>query len=191
MKLYCITIFLNNENIIRTIKQCDDSSLNYKQLQVTDHIGTIVDGYQIDISGLMILLLPCNDFHKNKDFEIGITAESLGKWKYFLENDNKNGLEIEEGDFKDDTDTCYALLKDNNYHGPFFFIFDTHYSEEKVLEKIICTVEPYDYKLYDEKIKHVIEGNISEKLEIKEGTAFKIEKIIVTRSEDVIIFDYQ
>ena len=176
--LYCISVFLENKNIIQILKTCDDNKFKYKKLEITDQTEETVAGYQIDIAGLKILVLPCNEFHKNKDFEIGITEKNKEQWKSFIKNCNKNTFEIKGGTFKDD-ETEYAVIKDKRHHGPFFFIFDGHHSEEDPLVKIKCIIVDYDYQLYNEKIKDAIGNKISEKLEIKSGNKFEIDEITV------------
>jgi len=69
----------------------------------------------------------------------------------FIENLKKYS-ETEYGQFAD-VETEYALIKDDALHGPFFFIFDGHYSNIEPLIRLRCTIGEYDYILYTERIK--------------------------------------
>lgn len=186
IKLYCISIFLQQENINDILHICNENIIQYREIEITDQVNETGIGYQIAIDNLKILLLPCNAFHTHKDFEIGITADTKESWTAFIENLKKYS-EIEYGQIPDDG-TEYALIKDDALHGPFFFIFDGQYSNIEPLIHLRCTICEYDYILYKEKIEKLLGEDILKKITIQSGHAFCIEKIIVKNIADEISF---
>ena len=84
IKLYCISIFLQQEKINGILYICNEHEIGYQEIEITDQVN----------------------------------------------------------------ETEYALIKDDALHGPFFFIFDGHYSNIEPLIRLRCTIGEYDYKLY-------------------------------------------
>ncbi len=181
MNLYCISVFLKKEGIDNFLQKCSHEKIEYKGIEITDQIDEKAIGYQFDISGLKILVLPCNDFHKDKDFEIGITEENLKSWNDFIEralSEFDGNSQNEYGKFSDG-ETEYFLIKDKNYHGNFFFIFDGKKSEEEPLQKIECTMTKHDFDIYQSQVHHLIGENIASKINIAAGDTFELNKLIV------------
>ena len=62
MLLYCISIFLENKKRESFLKTCIHNGITYTKIEITDQTNEKGYGYQVNINGLKILLLPCNDF---------------------------------------------------------------------------------------------------------------------------------
>ena len=186
IKLYCISIFLQQEKINDILHICNEHGIGYQEIEITDQVNETGIGYQISIDNLKILLLPCNDFHTHKDFEIGITVDTKENWTAFIEN-LKRYSETEYGQFADDG-TEYALIKDDALHGPFFFIFDGHYSNIEPLIRLRCTIREYDYVLYKKRIEKLLSEDILKRITVQSGAAFCMEEIIVKNNTNEIAF---
>lgn len=188
IQLYCVSIFLQQTQIRNILHICNGYAVEYKEIEITDQVNDIVVGYQIIIDGLKILLLPCNDFHKHKDFEIGLTADTQENWSEFIE-ELKRYTQIEYERFADDEGE-YALIKDSTLHGPFFFIFDGQYANIEPLIHLQCTICTYDYMIYKEKIEPFFTEDMLKKIRIEKGVAFCIQEIIVKHNADDISFTF-
>lgn len=186
IKLYCISVFLQQEKISGILHKCNEYGIEHKEIEITDQVNETAIGHQISIDNLKILLLACNDFHRHKDFEIGITVDTKESWTAFIENLKKYS-EIEYGQVSDDG-TEYALIKDDALHGPFFFIFDGQYSNIEPLIHLRCTIGEYDYILYKEKIEKLLSEDILKRITVQSGSTFYIEEIIVKNIADEISF---
>lgn len=186
MILYCISLFLESTKIDNFIKTCECNKIEYKSIEITDQTGETGNGYQANLSGLKVLLLPCNKFHKDKDFEIGITEENHEKWNAFVKN-AKETFQNEYGKFEDD-DSEYLLVNDKKLHGNFFFIFDGKKSEEAPLLKIECRMKNNDIIFYKDIIAKIIGENLTSKISAKEDDCFAIDKIIVKHNDETITF---
>ena len=189
MNLYCISIFLKQEAIDKILLNCRREKIKYKEIEVTDQVNEEVIGYQANISGLKILILPCNDFHKDKDFEIGITEENHKSWNDFIEKAKSNFESKNEYGKFTDGETEYFLIKDEKYHGNFFFIFDGQKSEEEPLVKIECTMTKYDFDFYKNKIENLIGENLCSKLNITVADTFSLNRFIVKNAGTSIVLE--
>ncbi len=184
MILYCISLFLESSKIERFIKTCERYKIEYKAVKITDQTGETVGGYQANVSGLKILLLPCNNFHKDKDFEIGITEENHEKWDAFV----KGAKENFQNEYGKDDDSEYVLVNDEKLHGNFFFIFDGQKSEEAPLLKIECRMKHNDFIFYNDIISRIIGENLASRINVKENNCFAIDKIILKHNDKTITF---
>lgn len=187
MNLYCISVFLTPKGIEKIIEQCKQTSIAYKKIEITDQTAAKVEGYQLNISDLLILIMPCNDFHKNKDFEIGITEENHEKWTTFIA-ETQSKYKNECGKFKDE-ETEYFLFKDENIHGSFFFIFDGYKSNEQALLSIECRMTEKDVNFYNKRISKLIGTNLKDKIIIHKDDCFAIDKITVISKTENITFE--
>ena len=190
MTLYCISLFLEKSKISEILEICVQNGFSHKELEITDQTGESGKGNQVDMNGVKILLLPCNDFHKNGDFEIGLTAENRIAWEDFVKKAGEI-CENEHGKFDDD-ETEYLLMgkneNDENLHGNFFFIFDGQKSELENLSKISLTIKNPDFVLFNEKIARFIDKNLLEKIEIASGEGVSLNALKVKNGEGEIIF---
>lgn len=188
MDLYCISIFLSVDKIQSFIEMCTKKKIETKGISITDQTGESGNGWQVNIDGLKLLLLPCNNFHTDTDFEIGITAGSKSEWNVFL----RKAEIILKNDYsrfqKDETE--YFLAEDSHIHGNIFFIFDGSKFEGKSLVKFSCKMNEWDFLFYKEKITKLLEKNILDKIEVSRGGSFKVEKIIVRQKDEDIVFNF-
>lgn len=187
MILYCISLFLENGRIEAFLNKCRNNQIEFKAMEITDQTDERINGYQVNLFGLKILLLPCNDFHKDKDFEIGITEENQECWNNFIQK-AKNEFQNECGKFKDG-ETEYFIIKDEKLHGNFFFIFDGQKSEEKSLMQLECRMNNYDFDFFEKRIPKIVENNILSKINVHKDTYFAMDKIIVKSANEDIVFD--
>lgn len=187
MTLYCISLFLKDERTEAFLKKCKNKKIEYKALVITDQTDERIDGYQVNLFGLKILLLPCNNFHKDRDFEIGITEENQECWNNFIQK-AKIEFQNECGKFKDG-ETEYFIIKDEKLHGNFFFIFDGQKSDEKTLLQLECRMNNYDFDFFEKRISKIVETHILSKINVHKDTCFAIDKIIAKSANEDIIFD--
>lgn len=187
MTLYCISLFLEKAKISKLIKFSMENGLSCKELQITDQTGESGKGNQIDAGGIKILLLPCNDFHKDGDFEIGLTTKNKENWTRFVKRAGK-AFKIEKGKL-DDEGTEYLLMEsDEENHGNFFFIFDGQLSDANSLSKISCTVKNQDSIFFKEKISQFLDADLLEKIEITSGELFSLNELRTKKEGKEIIF---
>lgn len=185
MTLYCISVFLKNESILKVLEVCRTAGIQFKEIPVTDQTGISVSGFQIESDGLKILVLPCNDFHRDHDFEIGLTAESRDEWNDFVKKVSADG-KCENGVFEDG-ETEYLLLKgEDDYHGNFFFIFDGQKSNPCALEKISCTVTTSDYDFIQKNIRPLLGENLLKKIKILPGESFSVNELVLKEKHTVL-----
>ena len=184
MILYCVSLFLKNETFSHLLQICAENGVPYKELTVTDQTNERVHGYQIE-SGVKILLLPDNDFHKDGDFEIGLTAENQESWDSFVKQAGEL-CETERGTL-DDGKTEYLLMgSEEEYHGNFFFIFDGTNSDSESLSKIRCTVKTADFDFFTKNVAQFIEKSLRKKIEITSGESFRINELRLAAGETEI-----
>ena len=164
-----------------------ENGLSCKELQITDQTGESGKGNQIAAGGIKILLLPCNDFHKDGDFEIGLTTKNKENWTRFVKRAGK-AFKIEKGKL-DDEGTEYLLMEnDEENHGNFFFIIDGQLSDVNSLSKISCTVKNQDSIFFKEKISQFLDADLLEKIEITSGELFSLNELRTKKEGKEIIF---
>lgn len=191
MNLYCISIFLEKGRINKFLQNCRCEKIEYKEIEIIDQVNEKEIGYQADFSGLKVLILPCNDFHKNKDFEIGITEQNPKKWNDFVErakSESVGDYKAEYGKFADGK-TEYFLIKDKEYHGNFFFIYDGQNSKEESLLKIECTMTKHDLDFYQNQLKNLIGENIASKIDITATDKFELNRLIIKSAEKNLVLE--
>ncbi len=188
MKLYCISLFLSEVRIQSFIEMCTKKKIEAKEIDITDQTGETGRGWQVNIDGLKLLLLPCNNFHADTDFEIGITAKNKPDWNLFL---RKAEIILKNDYFRLQEDgTEYFLAKNPQLHGNVFFIFDGSKSEEKALVRLSCKMNERDFLFYKEKINKLLEKSILDKISVSKGNCFKVEEITVRHKDEVIVFNF-
>ena len=186
MNLYCITLFLSDEKIREIVSLCEKKHLACKKSVASDQTNAKIGSFQIECGGLRILLLPSNDFHKDDDFEIGLTTATKPEWETLITNLKAN-FAVEYEKFPDG-ETEYCIFKDEKSHGNFFFIFDGEKSKSACLEKIECVVSEYDFDFYNEKITKIIGKNLSDKISVQKGEKSFVKRLILKNDEEIILF---
>ena len=187
MLLYCISIFLRNENIDKFLQICKNNRINYKRIEVTDQTNEKGNGYQVNINGIKILALPCNSFHRDKDFEIGITVENINEWNEFVRK-MKNKFENEYGKF-DDGETEYFIIKNEKLHGNFFFIYDGQKSQNEHLIMLECRMAKDDFDFYKAELETIIGTDITNKIKVISDERFEMNKLIIEALENDIVIE--
>jgi hypothetical protein len=150
MKFYSLSIFLENNYF----EQCKNIFSNVKNIETNEF--EIIDpkndrskAFEVMISDFSLLFLPSNDFHKNMDFKIGITSDTIDEWNNFIEDiTNNKKMEIETN-YSENIEGLYAVIGPKDIHGPFFYIFDGKYSDAYNLLKINGEIGEKEYIFYN------------------------------------------
>ncbi|MCR5289395.1 MAG: hypothetical protein K6E51_05335 [Treponema sp.] len=187
MLLYCISIFLENKKRESFLKTCIHNGITYTKIEITDQTNEKGYGYQVNINGLKILLLPCNDFHKDKDFELGLTMENKENWDEFIHN-IKTKFENNCGTFVDDK-TEYFVFKNKQYHGNFFFIYDGQKSQEEPLLQLHCRMTKYDFDFYKTELESLLGKNITGKINVISDTKFEVNTLFIKNGNTDLVIE--
>lgn len=176
MKLYCITLFLNSEHLDEFVAACKKAGCGMKQDEVTDQVGETVLCWQINASGLHMVAGPANDYHRDLDYEIGITASSREEWEQFDEGLKKAELDAERIHEEDGTDIIIPKVE----HGPFFCMMDHDQgSEADQLIRFEATITPGDLAVYENVLKPLFGPHLTDTFCFTAGDSFFIKKIEV------------
>jgi hypothetical protein len=122
--LFVISIFLEKKILDYmdfVFNDVETESFTYTHFKTYNQNGYEAEAREFIVSGISILLIETNYFHKNMDFEIGITFEKQEEWDRFIDFIKKNESEYGIGE---DTEFSYVVTSNENIHSPFFFIFD-------------------------------------------------------------------
>ncbi len=174
MKIYVISVFLNEENLKNTLHLCEQKGYKIKQSVEQDQTGESATVYCTEIKKIRFVFVGCNDFHQDHDFEIGLTPESRESAVSFFNSLDKQ--KYEAGVFSQDF--MYAIPLDEEYHGPFFFNYDNGLSSETDdLKCIKATISEHDYNLYNNEIKSLLDKELSDKIVFTPGDHFYLNDI--------------
>lgn len=184
MFLYVISVFLAGEKFSSTAERLRSLGFSVREEDACDQTGEVVRTFQVNAGGVRILLSGANDFHRDGDFEIGLTTQSKSEWKRFIEAAAKIGMELDCGEMESDTDSepsLYAIPKSE--HCPFFFLFDGGKSDITALTKVRATMTKENLLLYEEKIRPMLGTSLAEKLHFSEGERFLIQSVEISGRE--------
>jgi hypothetical protein len=168
MKFYSLSVFLDH-NYLEQCKKLFSNKQNIETsgFEIIDYKNDKSNVFEVIISQFCILFLPSNNYHKNMDFEIGITTDAIDDWNNFIENiveDKK--MEIETN-YSKNIDGLYAIIGPKNIHNPFFFIYDGKYSEINNLIKITGEIGGKAYLFYKNDLGKIIPKDIYNKIKLK------------------------
>ncbi|MBQ0167602.1 MAG: hypothetical protein KBT02_10905 [Treponema sp.] len=177
MKLYCITLFLNSEHLDAFVAACKKAGCEMKQDEVTDQVGESAHCWQINASGLHMVAGPANGFHRDLDYEIGITASSSEEWEQFDEGLKNADLDAERIHEEDGTDIIIPKVE----HGPFFCMMDhSKSSEADQLIRFEATMTPDDLAVYENVLKPLFCSALTDKFSFTAGDSFKLTLLELT-----------
>jgi hypothetical protein len=168
MKFYSLSIFLDN-NYLEDCKKLFSNKQNIKtsEFEIMDYKNDKSNVFEVIISQFCILFLPSNDYHKNMDFEIGITSDTIDGWNNFIENIvNDRKTEIETN-YSKSIDGLYAIIGPKNIHNPFFFIYDGKFSEINNLVKITGEIGEKTYLFCKNDLCKIVPQDIRNKIKLK------------------------
>ncbi|MDR1316977.1 MAG: hypothetical protein LBK13_08910 [Spirochaetales bacterium] len=192
MKFYSLSIFLDS----KYLEQCkklfsNQQDIETGEFEITDYKNDKSAVFEVIISQFCILFLPSNDYHKNMDFEIGITSDTIDDWNNFIENIvNDRRIEIETN-YSENMNGLYAIIGPRDIHNPFFFIYDGKYSEINNLVKITGEIDEKAYLFYKNDLSKIIPKNIYNKigLKISKYNESKIKSIELKTSKKINFMD--
>lgn len=174
MKLYGITLFLNPEHQEAFVAACKKAGCEMMQNDVTDQVGETMHCWQIKTSGLRMLAGPVNDFHRDLDYEIGITASSREEWEQFDEGLKKAGLDAERIHDEDGADIIIPKVE----HGPFFCMMDHGKgSDADQLIRFEATMTPDDLAVYENVLKPLFGSALTDRFAFSAGDAFRMTSL--------------
>lgn len=177
MKLYGITLFLNPEHLEAFVETCKKAGCEMKQDDITDQVGETVRCWQINASGLRMVAGPANEFHRDLDYEIGITASSHEEWEQFDEGLKKAGLDAERIHDEDGADIIIPKVE----HGPFFCMMDHgKCSDADQLIRFEATMTPDDLTVYDNVLKPLFGTSLTDKFHFTASDSFKTTLLELT-----------
>jgi hypothetical protein len=150
----------------------------FKDVQLSEG-SEIIECFQISISGITILFVPANEYHKHLDYEIGFSCSSAKDcWNLFisrLENQNIGFRIVHENEDK------WIVI--DEIHGPFFFSNFPGKSQNQNLLNIKVHTTGEDYATV-ETVLMLIDGEIGNKIEIKnEHEQYMFESIQMRNNE--------
>lgn len=174
MKLYCMTLFLSPEHLEAFVAVCRKAGCEIHQADITDQVGETVSSWQINASGLHIIAGPANDFHRDCDYEIGITASSRDEWEQFDEGLKKAGLDAERIHDEDGADIIIPKVE----HGPFFCMMDHGKgSDADQLIRFEATMTPDDLAVYENVLKPLFGSALTDRFAFSAGDAFRMTSL--------------
>lgn len=170
MKMYCVTLFLSPEHLESFVAVCRKAGCEIHQADITDQVGETVSSWQINASGLHIIAGPANDFHRDCDYEIGITASSRDEWDQFDEDLKKAGLDAERIHDEDGADIIIPKVE----HGPFFCMMDSRKcSDAGRLIRFEATMIPADLTVWEHILKPLFGSSLTDKFVFTAADSFK------------------
>lgn len=174
MKLYCMTLFLSPEHLEAFVAVCRKAGCEIHQADITDQVGETVSSWQINASGLHIIAGLANDFHRDCDYEIGITASSREEWEQFDEGLKKAGLDAERIHDEDGADIIIPKVE----HGPFFCMMDHGKgSDADQLIRFEATMTPDDLAVYENVLKPLFGSALTDRFAFSAGDAFRMTSL--------------
>jgi len=175
MDLLNISVFLDFPLFTELYKEIKTNNINNEQYAITEGSKTI-NCFDFTYSGIIFTILPSNIFHKNYDFEIGI---SIANHEEYIASYNK-AVEKKLRPKMNTLNNPFFILE--CIHGPFFFINDMRASQIESIDKIKITVHTNDYTNIKRTVS-IIDKKISKKLIIRKSLlGYKIEEITFTTS---------
>jgi hypothetical protein len=168
MKFYSLSIFLDT----KYLEQCkkvfsNKQNIETNEFEIVDYKNDASPVFEVLISQFCILFLPSNGYHKNLDFEIGITTATIDDWNNFIENITENKKMEVETNYSENIDGLYAIIGPKNIHNPFFFIYDGKYSELHNVAKITGEIGEQAYVFYKNDAGNIIPGDMYHKIKLK------------------------
>ena len=178
--LYCITIFLSHDRLKNSVTSLETCGVQNEKRSVADQTGEICASWHANAGGVPLVLAPCNDFHYDGDYEIGLTVKSRTDWEPLLSEAASLGLALETG--TDVDGVRYAIPKAS--HGPFFILDDVHDNHDTTapaLFSLRATMIASDAELYESCIRPLLEPTLSDSLHISIGERFELQELRVEK----------
>lgn len=183
-KLYSINVFLDNETLICLDKEFNKirNQIYYYVFNGSDQSGAGFTVREVYISGISLIFLEANDYHKIHDFEIGFTYESLEEWIQFEKRIKNQNADYSIGEYDN---TRYAVISEGNLHIPFYFIFDNKHSEKDSFS-IEGLIKEKEYNFYNNELSNFIDENYSKNMnfQMNEDGIFQMRKIGIPIDKD-------
>lgn len=166
-------VFATEERQHAILEQCRSSGISWKKEEISDHTGEVALVYVLDAFGLPVQIFPCNDFHRDGDFELGFAAESESKWAAFLSHMQTHNIAFETGSFSDGG--FYAIP--TKPHGPAFFLYPAPKADITKLCAIQAELPAGDFRFFKDYVQPWLDDTIARKCIFHEGTRFFLTAI--------------
>jgi hypothetical protein len=181
LKLYCISVFLDPDkwNAVSRAFSSREGPWQFRESRVSDQTGDSADSLHLAIGGLRLVFLPENHFHRDRDFEIGLTCDTAVEWQEFLRRCESSGIPWESGAMAEDPSSQYALLGGKEIHGPFFFLFDDQTVDAPRDFSLRASLPAKEGKFFRDHVKPLVDEATLAGISFVESDQFALEGVDV------------
>ena len=177
LHIYTVSVFLSKERLAQTASSLKERGFSGGWHEISDQTGEKARLFEVKEAEYAVVFTEANGFHRDGDFEIGLTVKTEAEWNPLLFEYEKLEISLDSG--KSDDGYLYAVPK--NPHGPFFFIYDEG-KHCKTPLYIQATIPAADFAFYRNCILPLFDSELSAHFSFEEGKAFSLQSVGTEKS---------
>jgi len=185
-KMYCVSIFINENELNNAFDVFKNNrEIESKEIIAVDQLHIEKRALVINLAGIRVLFLPSNDFHKNRDFEIGITCDSYDSWIDMIQILKTNNL-LMKYDKHIVESSEYMVVGNELTHGIITGMLDGKYSNLECIEKIETIVPVKEKDFFEKQVFPICEMGIKNKLSLlaSNNNEYLFSNIVIANDVD-------